>query len=90
MTVEHEDIKKGIETVKRAIEVRAQISELYQQYHALSAVAGRAAEVKHHDFKRAVDALYYLGGGWPSENSKGRMEALLDNFNSALGLVTTN
>jgi len=73
-------LKAGLASVKKAIEVRAQITELYDQYHALSQAAGFSAGIKHFDFKRAVDALYYLGGGWPSANSKGRMEALLDNF----------
>jgi hypothetical protein len=80
MTNKHIKLKQGLASVKKAIEVRAQITELYKQYHSLSSAAGFSAGIKHFDFKRAVDALYYLGGGWPSPNSKGRMEALLDNF----------
>jgi hypothetical protein len=80
MSVKQIKLKQGLASVKKAIEVRAEITELYRQYHALSTAAGFSAGIKHFDFKRAVDALYYLGGGWPSPNSKGRMEALLDNF----------
>lgn len=80
MTTRQVKLKKGLDSVKKAIEVRAQITTIYDQYHALSAAAQHSAGVKHFDFKRAVDALYYFGGGWPNANSKGRMEALLDNF----------
>lgn len=78
--IKHIKLKQGLTSVKQAIEVRKKITELYQKYHEFSGIAGTSAGIKHWDFKRSVDALYYLGGGWPSPNSKGRMEALLDNF----------
>ena len=72
--------RKAITIIKSAIDVRSDISTLYSKYRELSSLACQAANLNHHDLKRAVDALYYLGGGWPHENSKGRMEGLLDNF----------
>jgi metal-sulfur cluster biosynthetic enzyme len=72
--------KAALGLIREAIQVRAEITELYKQYRALTDTACFAAELNHRDVKRAVDALYYFGGGWPTENSKGRMEALLENF----------
>lgn len=71
---------KAIGTIREAVEVRKQITELYKQYREFSNLAVVAAELNNKDVKRAVDALYYFGGGWPSPTSKGRMEALLENF----------
>lgn len=83
----HEKLAKAVTIIRTAVDVRRQITDLYAQYNALCgavtlASAGEAGNgvVKRPDLKRAVDALYYLGGGWPSPTSKGRMEALLDNF----------
>jgi hypothetical protein len=73
-------IKSALASVKRAVEIRAEITELYKQYHCLSAAAMFSGGIAHWDFKRAVDAIHYFGGGWPSPGSKGRLEALLDNF----------
>lgn len=72
--------RKAIGIIRSVIEVRSNISDLYIQYRSLSSIANTASLITHSDLKRAVDALYYLGGGWPTENSKGRMEILLDNF----------
>lgn len=72
--------KNGIKLINQAIVVRSEISDLYSKYRSLSNLAKESSEILHGDLKRAVDALYYFGGGWPTENSKGRMEALLDNF----------
>lgn len=72
--------KEALSIIKEAVAVRAQITEIYGTYRELTDLACEAANLKHGDVKRAVDALYYLGGGWPRPNSKGRMEALLDNF----------
>lgn len=72
--------KQAVAKIKEAVSVRAQITELYKEYRALSNVACEAAILSHNNLKRAVDALYYFGGGWPTPDSKGRMEALLDNF----------
>lgn len=80
MSTRQVKLKQGLATVKEAIATRKKISELYLKYHEFSSIVGDAAGIKHWDFKRSVDALYYLGGGWPHQNSKGRMEALLDNF----------
>jgi len=71
---------QAVEKIREAVEIRKQITELYGKYRELSNIACYAAQLNHHDLKRAVDALYYLGGGWPKPTSKGRMEALLDNF----------
>lgn len=73
-------VKSGLGIIKAAIDTRAKITECYRQYNALTRAACLVGGLKHADVKRSVDALYYLGGGWPSENSKGRMEALLENF----------
>lgn len=72
--------KQALDLIQEAVQVRAKITELYKQYRDLSNTACLAAQLNHRDLKRAVDALYYLGGGWPSPTSKGRMEALLENF----------
>jgi len=73
-----ETIRIGLEKVQEAVEVRREITERYEQYKNLSEIVQFSALVKHADFKHAVDALYYLGGGWPKENSPGRMEKMLD------------
>lgn len=72
--------QEAIDIIKAAVNVRSEITTHYQQYKGLTNIAVEACGASHHDIKKAVDALYYLGGGWPSENSKGRMEALLDGF----------
>lgn len=56
--------------------------EIYTaKYHALTgATASAPRDISRGDFKRAADAIYYLGGGWPNATSRGRMEILLDNF----------
>lgn len=75
-----ERIKEGVALMGEAIVIRRDINEIYKQYRALSNTACFAAGTNPHDFKRAVDALYYFGGGWPKPDSKGRMESLLENF----------
>lgn len=75
-----ETIRVGLDLVKEAVQVRAEITEQYARYAELSKIVQAVALVEHADFKSAVDALYYLGGGWPAENSKGRMEKALDSF----------
>lgn len=75
-----EQAEEAIDLISAAVKVRSEITEHYNQYKGLTAIAVFASGVSHHDIKKAVDALYYLGGGWPSANSKGRMEALLDGF----------
>lgn len=69
-----------IENIKEAVKVRKIINGFYAKYRALSKIAQVTALIDHHDFKRAVDAVYYLGGGWPSANSRGRMEAAIENM----------
>ena len=75
-----DDVRIGLEKVKEAVDTRAAITLRYKSYTQLSKMVQVTALIEHSDFKSAVDALYYLGGGWPTENSKGRMEKLLDNF----------
>lgn len=75
-----ETVRIGLEKIKAAVDTRAEITERYKTYGVLSKIVQATALVEHADFKNSVDALYYLGGGWPSETSKGRMEKALDNF----------
>lgn len=72
--------KNAIKLIHEAVGIRSQITELYVRYRSLSSLACQAGILAHNDLKRAVDAIHYLGGGWPTEKSKGRMEAMLDNF----------
>jgi len=81
-------IRVGLEKVQEAVEVRASITERYKTYAALSKIVQTTALVEHADFKHAVDAIYYFGGGWPSEGSKGRMERMLDNFAGMYRVLT--
>lgn len=74
------DLKEGLAKVQAAVQVRQEITALYERYHLLAQAANHAASISAGDFKLAVDALHCLGGDQPSENSKGRMERLLDNF----------
>lgn len=74
------DIRIGLDAVQDAVATRAAITQRYKTYSILSKMVQVTALIEHSDFKSAVDALYYLGGGWPNPNSKGRMEKLLDNF----------
>lgn len=39
-------------------------------------------------FKVVNDWIYYLGGGWPKDDSKGRMEQALDHFATAYIFLT--
>ena len=73
---------EAITQLKRAAEIRKQITALYKEYHAYTRLVQKVSNGKltHFDMKRAVDAIHYFGGGWPYPNSKGRMEALLDAF----------
>ncbi len=71
--------EKSLDELEKAVEIRKEISRLYEEYRVVKDAALKSAHIPHHDFKRAVDAIHYLGGGWPSENSKGRMEAAIDN-----------
>lgn len=73
-------VETAIQQLYEAVDIRAEISSHYKHYRVLSNIACLVIESSPADIKRAVDALYYFGGGWPTENSKGRMEALLDNF----------
>jgi len=81
-------IRVGLEKVQEAVDVRASISERYKTYAVLSKIVQSTAMVEHSDFKHAVDAIYYFGGGWPSEGSKGRMERMLDNFAGMYKVLT--
>jgi len=81
-------VDEGLAIVQEAIDVRRAITERYDTYKHLSEIVQSAALVEHSDFKGAVDAIYYLGGGWPTPNSKGRMEKLLDNFAGMYRVLT--
>lgn len=83
-----ETVRLGLESLQSAVDTRAEITECYRVYSLLSKIVQVSAMVEHADFKNAVDALYYLGGGWPTENSKGRMEKLLDNFAGMYKILT--
>lgn len=72
------DIKLGLDSIQEAIAVRAEITAAYGTYAELSKIVQVTALVDKADFKNAVDALYYFGGGWPSPSSKGRLERALD------------
>lgn len=69
----------GIKTLKAAVDVRVGITKKYSKYTIIANQVFLEAGIAKHDFKRAVDAFYY-NGGWPHPNSKGRLEAFLDNF----------
>lgn len=74
----NEKASEAISYIQDAVNVRAEINELQRQYSGLTEIASLAAGVSHHDLKKSVDALYYLGGGYPTPHSKGKMEAALD------------
>ena len=80
MTKLHVKAEQALGIIRTAVGVREEITEHYRQYKALTDIAELAVAVPHADVKKAVDALHYLGGGYPSPNSKGRMEALCDGF----------
>lgn len=69
-----------VQTVQEILDIKAKISEEYVDYNLIKEFVAEELDTKKGDFKRAVDAIHYLGGGYPNETSKGRMEALLDNF----------
>ncbi len=71
--------KKAIAAVNQAVETRLKITKLYKEYRKHQRVGMGSIKIGPHHFKRTVDAIYYLGGGWPHPSSKGRMEAQLDN-----------
>lgn len=74
-------VETSVQLLREAVQIRKSISQLYTKYHALGKAAMFSIEgLQKNDLKRAVDAVHYLGGGWPTPTSKGRMEALLDNF----------
>lgn len=73
-------IESGMNRIKDAIQLRNEINEEYLEYRKFASLACQAVGLEPYDFKRAVDGVYYFGGGWPSPKSKGRLESLLDNF----------
>lgn len=74
------------ELVDEASDIRIDINKKWKIIHGLKDIYGLFFKVDKSDikyFKNAYDFIKYLGGGWPSKNSKGRMEEHLD----ALGHV---
>lgn len=82
-----DELKKGLTNIKMAVDVRAKITKMYSEYNIISNQVTLETDITRADFKRAVDALYYLGGGWPHANSKGRLETMLDNFAAVLRIL---
>src|SRR5271154_6219700 len=80
--------RKAISGITKAVEIRGQITKLYKRYRKHQIAVEGAAKVAPHNFKRAVDAVYYLGGGWPHPSSKGRMEAVLGNVAEMYRVLT--
>jgi hypothetical protein len=66
--------------LNEAVEIRKEISFLYKEYRKVSACIFELTSMSHIVFKRTVDAIHYLGGGWPSKNSLGRMESCVKSF----------
>jgi hypothetical protein len=56
------DPELAVKTVAEAVKVRDEISGYYRRYHGLAKIAMVFLNVKPHNFKKAVDAIYYLGG----------------------------
>lgn len=56
--------------------IRSNITDLWSQYR-LRALIFKRVFSNDKDYKLLVDGLYYYGGGYPSENSPGRMEDLV-------------
>lgn len=82
----------GAKLFEQAANVRLSVDGLHKHYRAVSAVVTRAFgdehSISHKDVKTAVDAIHYLGGGYPSPNSPGRMEEMLDRMIGMFRLLT--
>ena len=83
-----DEIRINLDKIQEAVDIRRGLKDMYAQYGVISKAMQVVALIEHSDFKGAVDAIYYLGGGWPTENSKGRMERLLDNFSGMYKVLT--
>lgn len=77
---QQEKIEKTQDFLAEIVSIRGEIDLQYKEYNAIKKILKKKLGIEPNDFKRAVDAVHYLGGGWPSETTKGRMESLLDNF----------
>jgi hypothetical protein len=66
--------------INKAAEIRNEISNHYKEYKNVTDLITFASGISHNDFKKSVDAIHYLGGRFPSPNSKGRLESLLDDL----------
>lgn len=65
----------AIHKFKEAVSIRIdEINVLYAKYKSFSQIACQAIIIKKQYFKKAVDAIYYLGGGYPNPSSPGRLE----------------
>jgi hypothetical protein len=79
------DPELAVKLVAKAVKIREEIDVHYGHYHGLTKIALTLVKMKPHDFKRAVDAIYYLGGAGDYPD---RLAAFLDNFGKLYKLLT--
>ncbi|AVH84999.1 hypothetical protein RsoM2USA_70 [Ralstonia phage RsoM2USA] len=66
--------------INRAVSIRLEITDHYHEYEELKRLFAWLFNDDKKHLKTIVDGLYYLGGGWPTENTQGRLESMLDSF----------
>lgn len=71
---------ENILKAEKAVSIRTQIDDLYKQYSVLKNIFKDVFNEDETKLKEVVDGIYYLGGGWPSPNSKGRLELAVEKF----------
>lgn len=74
------DPTAALQAINQAVDIRKEISALYSHYSLVSKAIKGIMGIEPRIFKKAVDATYYFGGGWPNPESPGRLESFLDSF----------
>lgn len=74
--------------LKDSIKIKIESDKKWKEFNVLKKYFDSIFPLYKGNFKAISDWIYYLGGGWPKENSKGRMEEALDKFSTAYIFLT--
>lgn len=71
-----------------SVKIKIKSDEKWKDFNNLKTCFDKTFPIYKGNFKVISDWIYYLGGGWPRETSKGRMEEALDKFATAYIFLT--
>ena len=74
--------------LKDSIKIKIESDKKWKEFNVLKKYFDSMFPLYKGNFKAISDWIYYLGGGWPKESSKGRMEEALDKFSTAYIFLT--